>query len=85
MAKIELIRGPEGICLSINCVRIAGPKPWGGGRVIRAWDVEDRLISEAIASEQSDAADEGKVVTCCACGRIYDPDDLSAWVCGFCR
>ena len=34
---IEVIRGVEGNCLSINNYRFVGSKPWGGGTVIKQW------------------------------------------------
>lgn len=30
--QIEIVGGCEGDCLVMNDYRIAGPKPWGGGR-----------------------------------------------------
>lgn len=36
--KIEVIEGVEGWCLAINDRRVCGPKPWGGGKVIKKWD-----------------------------------------------
>ena len=38
MSKFEVIRGAEGCCLALDDTRIAGPKPWGGGTVIHAWE-----------------------------------------------
>lgn len=38
MSKFEVIRGVEGCCLALDDTRIAGPKPWGGGTVIHAWE-----------------------------------------------
>ena len=42
--KIDLVRGVEGNCLSLDegdgCGhRIAGPKPWGGGDVIQTFRI----------------------------------------------
>lgn len=42
MSTFEVIRGPEGCCLALDDVRIAGPKPWGGGRVIHSWDTDEK-------------------------------------------
>lgn len=48
-AKIELIGGVEGDSLAINDKRVAGPKPWGGGRVKRTWRmVPVEFIIEAV-------------------------------------
>lgn len=40
MSKFEVIRGVEGCCLALDDTRIAGPKPWGGGTVIHAWETD---------------------------------------------
>ena len=45
--RVEVISGVEGPCLSVNSLRVAGPKPWGGGRVIHAFDVPKKDIIEA--------------------------------------
>lgn len=42
MSKFEVIRGVEGCCLAFDDTRIAGPKPWGGGTVIHAWEIDER-------------------------------------------
>ena len=42
MSKFEVIRGVEGCCLALDDTRIAGPKPWGGGTVIHAWEIGER-------------------------------------------
>lgn len=51
--KIALIEGVEGNSLSVcepdgrPAVRVAGPKPWGGGRVLKTWVVDTaRLLQE---------------------------------------
>lgn len=46
--KISVIDGVEGLCLGINERRVAGPKPWGGGHVIKEWDVEIAEIIHAL-------------------------------------
>ena len=40
MSRFEIIRGIEGCCLALDDTRIAGPKPWGGGSVIHAWETD---------------------------------------------
>lgn len=40
MSKFEVIRGVEGCCLALDDTRIVGPKPWGGGTVIHAWETD---------------------------------------------
>jgi len=44
---VEVIRGVEGHCLGINNYRVAGPKPWGGGKVIHRFRC---TADEALAS-----------------------------------
>lgn len=62
----EVISGPEGACLamapkdSAGSTRIAGPKPWGGGRVVHSFDVRlDWLVDAApnhLAAKEADHA-----------------------------
>ena len=40
MSTFEVIRCVEGCCLALDDTRIAGPKPWGGGTVIHAWETD---------------------------------------------
>lgn len=44
--KIELVAGVEGYCLYADDVRIAGPKPWGGGKVVKTWRLTERQVYE---------------------------------------
>lgn len=37
-ARIDIVRGVEGIALYINDFRVVGPKPWGGGKYIKQWE-----------------------------------------------
>jgi hypothetical protein len=37
---VETILGREGGCLSVDNLRVAGPKPWGGGQVEKQWEVK---------------------------------------------
>jgi hypothetical protein len=46
--EIEVISGVEGPCISIDCFRVAGPKPWGGGKVIHKWTATIEDILDAI-------------------------------------
>jgi len=51
---IEVVSGPEGPSLYIDGIRMAGPKPWGGGRTIASWpDFFDgaRLVTEDSLAE----------------------------------
>lgn len=40
MSTFELVRGVEGDCLVLDDTRICGPKPWGGGRVIKTFHTD---------------------------------------------
>jgi hypothetical protein len=44
---IDEIRGCEGNCIAINDYRVAGPKPWGCGIVVKNWvaDIDDVIRS----------------------------------------
>ena len=50
VVNIEVISGVEGPCLSISNKnggeRIAGPKPWGGGKVIHSFTVSVEELVE---------------------------------------
>lgn len=41
-------RGVEGNSVYLNDYRIAGPKPWGGGEIIKEWSVRIEDILNAI-------------------------------------
>ena len=45
--NIEIIAGVEGPCVSINDYRVAGPKPWGGGKVTKTWITTPSNILQA--------------------------------------
>lgn len=46
--KIEIIKGVEGMCISVNDTRICGSKPWGGGKLIGKWIVGSGDLKEAM-------------------------------------
>ncbi len=46
--KIETIRGVEGNSIYINDIRVAGNKPWGGGKVMDSWISDDLTIKNAL-------------------------------------
>jgi hypothetical protein len=46
--EIAIVAGVEGNALVVNGTRVAGPKPWGGGRVILKWDVDEVRLREAL-------------------------------------
>lgn len=49
---IELCAGAEGPCIILNGRRIAGPKPWGGGRIVNRFRTTIGDIKEAITPRQ---------------------------------
>lgn len=46
--EITLIDGVAGMSLYLDNTRIAGPKPWGGGKTLNKWTVSLRYIADAI-------------------------------------
>lgn len=46
--SLDLVEGVEGQCIYLNDRRIAGPKPWGGGKIVKQWKVRVDAIYEAI-------------------------------------
>jgi hypothetical protein len=46
--NICIVDGCEGICLYVNNTRIAGPKPWGGGKTIKEWNIDKGKLEEAL-------------------------------------
>ena len=89
--EVCVISGVEGNCLSINYRRVAGAKPWGGGKIITKWNVTVKDIIEAfpeilslaqayISGELGEMAE----VTCPKCrdiGVICKDDPAKAYVC----
>ena len=59
--QVEEISGCEGNCIAINEYRIACPKPWGGGHVIKKWDARVDHILKALG------VDVAEVVRCGVC------------------
>jgi hypothetical protein len=45
---IMLIHGVEGDCLAIDGFRVWGPKPWGGGTIVKEWEVSKADIYQAL-------------------------------------
>ena len=44
--EVCVVDGVAGKCLSINNIRVAGPKPWGGGNILTKWNITVRDIIE---------------------------------------
>ena len=48
IVRIEVVAGVEGSSMYLNGYRIAGPKPWGGGKVTHRIDVDVGVIKTAL-------------------------------------
>ena len=46
--EATVVAGPEGVALYINGCRIAGPKPWGGGKVLHVFSGESCDVAAAL-------------------------------------
>lgn len=46
--ELSVVSGVEGACAVLNNYRIAGPKPWGGGQVTKAWRVTAADLLNAV-------------------------------------
>ena len=46
---VEIVRSKAGDCITMNDTRVAGVKPWGGGRVIFKHYVDIEKIEDVIA------------------------------------
>jgi hypothetical protein len=51
--EINIIGGVAGKALIINDTRVAGPKPWGGGRVLETFMVERQAIIDALPKDDT--------------------------------
>ena len=70
---IEMISGSEGPCIAINDTRIAGPKPWAGGKITNTWTTtRDRIIASLPAA----------LIKTDEQGNVPNPDgEAEAWDC----
>ena len=48
--QVTITSGVEGLCIYLNGYRIAGPKPWGGGTIVKEWRVTKKEIEDALAN-----------------------------------
>lgn len=48
--EIKVVAGVEGPSLYVNDFRVAGPKPWGGGKVLYTFTADATELAEAIAN-----------------------------------
>lgn len=46
--QLEIVHGVAGACVTLNGYRIAGPKPWGGGRVVMNFKTTNEDLERAI-------------------------------------
>lgn len=46
--ELFITDGQEGWGVYLNNHRIAGPKPWGGGKIIKSWPVSAKDLKTAI-------------------------------------
>lgn len=64
---IDEVRGCEGNCITINDYRVAGPKPWGSGIVVKNWVADVDNVIRALRDN-----DVVKVVRCKDCKHWED-------------
>ncbi len=55
---IEIIDGVGGLSLYINDYRVAGSKPYGGGRTVKKWDIDELKLIVAMSKEARAALGE---------------------------
>lgn len=58
MSVFEVIDGCEGPCLVLDDTRIAGPKPWGGGKVSLRFETLESYVPERTCSVEETCFDE---------------------------
>ena len=46
--EIDIIKGVDGNCIAINDYRVAGEKPWGGGKVLQTFKTTKKEILKAV-------------------------------------
>ena len=63
--ELKHVAGVEGPSIYLNDYRIAGPKPWGGGKVVNTWKVREEDVRTALAhlalSATKETTVQGKV------------------------
>lgn len=45
--KLDIVYGVEGYAIYLDDFRIAGPKPWGAGRLVKSWTVSSDTLRSA--------------------------------------
>jgi hypothetical protein len=71
---IDEIKGCEGNCITMNDYRVAGPKPWGGGIVVKNWVASVDDVIRALRDN-----DVVKVVRCKDCKKWEYDENFSGW------
>ena len=56
MMKLVYVSGVEGNSIYLNDERIAGPKPWGGGKVLKEWKVDEIQIRNILEEYEKDSS-----------------------------
>jgi hypothetical protein len=52
---VSLVSGVEGLSIYLNNYRIAGPKPWGGGKILHEFTATSKDIELALGKLESEA------------------------------
>lgn len=55
--NICVVSGVEGPSVYVNEIRVAGPKPWGGGTTVYDFNAERRHVDEALQQVWNDDAE----------------------------
>lgn len=50
---IDVIEGSEGQSIYINDYRVSGPKPWGGGKLIKSFSCSSADVCRALKIEEA--------------------------------
>jgi hypothetical protein len=51
--KVTIVAGVAGPSVYLNDYRIAGPKPWGGGRVVAEYRADGDDVDRAMAGKET--------------------------------
>jgi len=83
MSVFEIVKGCEGDCLILDDTRIAGPKPWGGGTVVKRFETKKEygeVIEHETCEMRSVPTFPGtdstfRSLECSACGMTNDENN----------
>lgn len=84
IVKIAVCKGVEGPSVYINDYRVAGNKPWGGGKTIHSFKAEKSNIFHALKIEQilkekDDEIERLRIALERAADALHDAQVLDAW------